>query len=102
MSILALFCSVDDFWQGFAPGWEASLLSSGVRQRRRAGQMHPSEILTLAIAFHTSHYRTFKAYYLEHVQVHWRAEFPHLLSYSRFVAVLPTLLVPLTAYLQTQ
>jgi Transposase DDE domain len=102
VSILDLFCSVDDFWQQFAPAWEAKLLADGVRRRRRAGQMHPSEVLTLLIWFHQSHYRTFKAYYTEHVQRHLCAEFPALLSYNRFVAVLPRVLVPLTVYLHTQ
>src|SRR5260221_4983990 len=103
MSILDLFCAVDDFWQTFAPQWEHDLLTSGRRQRRqRATALHPSELMTLVIAFHQSHYRTFKAYYTEHVQPHWQAEVPHLVSYPRFVALLPTILVPLTAYLHTQ
>lgn len=103
MSILDLFCSVDDFWQWFAPQWDADLLASARRQRRRrATALHPSELMTIVIAFHSSQYRTFKAYYTGHVLRHWRAEFPHLVSYQRFVALLPTILVPLTAYLQTQ
>lgn len=102
MSILDLYCSVDDFWQAFAPRWEHELLTTGQRRRLRTTALHPSEIMTLAIAFHQSHYRTFKAYYTEHVEQHWRAEFPHLVSYARFVALLPTILVPLTAYLHTQ
>lgn len=102
MSILALFCSVDDFWQRLAPQWEAELLADGVRRRRRTGQMALSEVMTLMIWFHQSHYRTFKAYYTEYVQVHLRAEFPHLVSYTRFVELMPRVLGPLTLYLQTQ
>jgi hypothetical protein len=103
MSILDLFCSADDFWQWFAPQWEPQLLACGQRQRRRrATALHPSEIMTIVIAFHASQYRTFKAYYTEQVLRHWRAEFPQLVSYPRFVALLPTILVPLTAYRQTQ
>jgi hypothetical protein len=46
MSILDLFCSVDDFWQWFAPQWEPQLLACGRRQRRRrATALHPSEPL---------------------------------------------------------
>ena len=58
--------------------------------------------MTIVIAFHQSQYRTFKAYYRQMVQGHWRGEFAHLVGYPRFVALLPTVLVPLTAYLQTQ
>ena len=102
MSILDLFCSVDDFWQQFAPQWQRGLLATGQRQRLRMATLHPSEIMTIVILFHQSPYRTFKAYYTEHVQGHLRAEFPHLVSYPRFVELMPTVLVPLTAYLHTQ
>jgi hypothetical protein len=102
MSILDLYCAVDDFWQAFAPHWQQDLLTAGQRRRLRRTALHPSELMTIVIAFHQSHYRTFKAYYTEHVQQHWRSEFPHLVSYARFVALLPTVLVPLTAYLHSQ
>jgi len=51
MSILELFCSVDDFWLQCAPAWQASLLSTGQRHRARATQMHPSEMMTILIWF---------------------------------------------------
>jgi hypothetical protein len=41
--------------------------------------------MTILIAFHQSHYRDFKAYYLERVLKSWRVEFPGLVSYTRFV-----------------
>jgi hypothetical protein len=78
------------------------LLASGARQRLRATRLHPSEIMTIAILFQQSHYRTFKAYYTEHVQMHLHSEFPQLVSYSRCVELLPTVLVPLIVYLHTQ
>lgn len=102
MSILDLFCSVDDFWQAFAPEWRQGLLATGARRRLRTGVMAPSELMTILVLFHQSHYRTFKAFYTEHVCRHLRAEFPALLSYTRFVELVPTLLVPLVAYLHTQ
>ncbi len=101
MSLLELFCDVDDFMLMFAPQWRVSQVAAG-KQRERAGQLCPSEVMTILIHFHQSHYRTFKAYYSEHVQVHLRQEFPHLVSYSRFVALMPGVLVPLLAYLQSR
>ncbi len=97
MSILELFCSVDDFWQQFAPNWHYDLLAAGQRQRLRPTQMYPSEMMTIMILFHQSHYRTFKAYYTEYVQRHLHREFPTQVSYQRFVELMPTLLVPLVA-----
>jgi hypothetical protein len=102
MRILDVFCSVDECWQAFAPGWEAQQLASGRRRRGRPARLHPSEIMTIVIWFHCSHSRTFKAYYTEHVQTHLRGEFPTLVSYPRFVELMPTVAVPLLAYLHQQ
>ena len=77
-------------------------MASGQRQRLRPTQMHPSEIMTMVILFQQSPYRTFKAYDTEYVQRHLRSEFPTLVSYSRFVELMPTVLVPLVTYLHTQ
>src|SRR5215469_9701711 len=96
MSVLELFCAVDDFMLSFAPQWQASQLQAG-KQRERAGQLGPSEVMTILIHFHQSHYRTF-TYYTEHVQVHLTKEFPHLVSYARFVALIPGMLIPFLAY----
>lgn len=102
MSILDLFCSVDAFWRVFEPQWERELLASGRRRRRRTTRLHPSEIMTIVILFQQSGYRTFKAFYTEYVQMHLRSEFPQLVSYNRFIELLPRVLVPLTVYLRTQ
>ncbi|MGZ3638327.1 MAG: IS982 family transposase [Ktedonobacterales bacterium] len=101
MSILDLYCSVDAFWQQFAPLWEREQIAAG-RCRRRATRLHPSEIITILILFQQSGYRTFKGFYTQYVQRHLRAEFPQLVSYQRFIELMPRVLVPLTLYLQTQ
>ncbi len=75
------------------------LLSGGGQRRQRAGQLSDSEALTIMIHFHQSQYRTFKAYYQEHVAVYLRGEFPHLISYGRFVQRMPRLLGWLCLYL---
>src|ERR1700730_5677115 len=101
MSVLELFCAVDDFWLDFEPQWKASRLQAG-KQRERPGQLCPSEVMTILIHFHQSHYRTFKAYYTEYVQVHLMSEFPRLVSYTRFVALIPQMRLPMLAYLQSR
>ncbi len=101
MSILDLFSSVDAFWQHFEPWWEQQQVAAG-RQRRRATRLHPSEIMTILILFQQSGYRTFKGYYTDYVQRHLHAEFPQLVSYTRFVALMPRVVIPLAVYLHTQ
>jgi len=101
MSLLELFVSVDDFCQVFLPFWESKLLADGRKKRRRAGQLSVSEIMTIIIYFHHSQYRNFKAYYTDHVCRHLRTEFPKLISYERFVILMPSVLGPLSAYLKS-
>lgn len=101
MSLLPLFCHVDDFCQAFYPHWQAKLVTPGVKSRDRKRRLSPSEIMTLVIHFHQSHYRDFKAFYTEHVQKHLRSEFPGLVSYNRFVEFMPSVLIPLCAYLRS-
>ena len=99
MSLLELYCAVDDFCKGMDEEQARRWLASGQAHRRRAGQLSDSEALTIMIHFHQSQYRNFKAYYQQHVQVYLQAEFPHLISYGRFVQRMPRLLGWLCLYL---
>jgi len=100
MSLLELFCSVDDFWQPFQQKWHQQWLNAGTVKRIRQSGLCESEVMTIVIHFHQSHYRNFKAYYTEHVMRHLRDEFPGLVSYPRFVELTPRVLIPLATYLQ--
>jgi hypothetical protein len=102
MSLLEWFCTVDDCWLAFAPPWKQTLLQSGQIKRQRGGQLVESEIMTILMHFHQSHYRDFKAFSTGHVLAHLRSDFPRLVSYSRFVSLIPSVLVPLAAYLETR
>lgn len=102
MNILPVFCDIDDFCQFFEPLWKQRLLASGERRRNRAGCLCLSEVMTIIVLFHTSSYRNFKAFYLEHVLKHYAGAFPHLVSYQRFVELMPSALVPLCGYLQSR
>ena len=97
-SLVELFCHVDDFCQGFLPVMERKMIHSGVRTRKRDRSLTVSEVMTLLILFHQSHYRNFKAYYLNYVLPQLRGEFPGLVSYTRFVDYIPSALIPLSAY----
>lgn len=100
MDIVALFCDIDDFCQRFAPWMQMHLLAG--RQRQRSSRMHLSEVMTILVLFHRQGYRTFKQFYLEHVCEHLCGEFPHLVSYNRFVELQGAALLPLCAYLKSR
>ncbi len=100
-SLEALFSHVDDFCKQFEPQWQQHLLSQGAVQRRRERSLCNSEIMTILIAFHQLGYRHFKAFYTHYVGVYWQRAFPGLVSYNRFVEWMPSVLLPLCAYLRS-
>ena len=93
-----IFCDVDDFCNVFIPQWELQLLNDGTKKRRRSSRMSSSEIMTIIISFHISHHRDFKNYYTGYVARFLKKDFPNLLSYTRFLEVMPSVLVPLCSY----
>jgi transposase len=99
-SLTELFCDVDDFCQSFLPVWRKQLVSAGAIERQRKRSLSVSEIMTILIHFHQSHYRDFKAYYTDYVLERLRREFPGVVSYTRFVEFIPSVLIPLCVYLR--
>jgi len=61
-----------------------------------------SEVMTILIWFHQSHYRDFKAFYTNHVLEHLSREFPDLVSYTRFVELIPGTLLPMCLYMYSR
>lgn len=57
---LNLFCDVDDFCKVFIPLWNMTLIQQGVIKRIREPRLSMSEMMTIIIHFHQSHYRDFK------------------------------------------
>jgi hypothetical protein len=99
-SLLLLFCHVDDFCKVFEPHWQKSLLDNGVKQRQRKLSLSLSEIMTILIIFHQYHNRNFKHFYLDFVCQYLHKEFPALPSYSRFVELTSSVIVPMAIYLK--
>lgn len=95
MELVSLFYLVDEFCKGFEPQWRSHLLSSGGVQRVRPSALSLSEILTIVIWFHSSNHKTFKPYYTDYVRVYLGADFPRLVSYSRFVELMSGACIPL-------
>ena len=103
MHIVSLFCEIDDFFLAFEK-YQArqQLPATACEKRGRPRRMHPSEVMTILVDFHQSRYRTFKDYYLKQVCLGLRWAFANLVSYNRFVALMPETLLPLSVYLYTR
>lgn len=100
-TLTMLFTLVDDFCKEFMPEFEKHLLTNGIKKRNRKGNLSTSEIMTICIHFHQSHFRTFKHYYNGYVRKYLCHLFPNLVSYERFVTLMKNVLVPLCCFLQS-
>jgi len=95
-----LYVEVDDCWKAFVKIFEKHLIEDGTRKRNRPCNLSISEIMTILITFQTSGFRTFKAFY-RYVLKHHRNDFPDLVSYDRFIYLIPRAVIPMFVYLQT-
>jgi len=98
MNLLHNFCEIDDFCNFFIPIMEEKLIGNCERKVRKP-RLCESEIITILVCFHQSGFRNFKHFYKNYVQVHWRKEFPCLVSYNRFVELMSSVLLVMIAYL---
>ena len=103
MRIISLFCEIHDFFLSYEKWHQMRCLPEAppIAPRGRPRKLHPSEVMTILIAFHQSGYRTFKHFYQRHVCVYWHKEFPALVSYTRFVQLKQEVLTLLRHYLST-
>ena len=100
--LVDIFCEIDDFCKSFEKQWTKQLLSDGKIKQVRESTLSMSEVMTIVVWFHISGYRTFKWYYKNYVCNQLRGEFPNLVSYNRFVELMPAVLMPLCVYLHTR
>jgi hypothetical protein len=103
LDVTQIFCDIDDFCQQFERHWQQHpQLPSMPGEKRSRSRMSLSEVMTIAIAFHGSGFRTFKDFYTLCVIPHWRKAFPNLVSYNRFVELMPWTLMLLCCFLRTR
>jgi hypothetical protein len=97
--IVEIFCDIDDYCKDFFKDISSYSLPNPKRKRHKKCRLSASEIMTIVVLFHLSHYRTFKDYYLECVTKNMTSYFPRLVSYNRFVEIMSSVFMPLTGYL---
>jgi Transposase DDE domain len=96
------FCAVDDFCKAFFKEAAAipRLATADLPRREQPERLSLSERMTLLILFHQKGFRNFKTFYNSYVCYYLRREFPYLVSYERFVALMPRTVLPFMALLQ--
>ena len=94
-NITAIFVFIDDFLRIYQES-EVRRMIKGKNRRDREGKMNLAEMMTIMICFHFSDFKTFKHYYIYYISVQYRCLFPNLISYNRFIEIMPKLLIPTT------
>jgi hypothetical protein len=99
--IIEIFVSVDDFHLEFEQEIQKHMIESkkpGSRNRRR--QLSDSEIISLLILFHYGQFTNFKSFYHHYVCIHLSDLFPDLVSYHRFVELMPRVALPMMLFVK--
>lgn len=98
--LITIFCDVDEFCKVYEEYCKKIMLidSTDNETKMLKTAMSISEIMTIAIYFHHSGYRCFKWYYQKYVCKELRKYFPKILSYNRFIEIMPSIITPLLVY----
>lgn len=103
MKLVEIFCEVDDFLHThFTHNPMRGCLLPDSRftsKRKRQTSLCVSEQIAIVIFFQLSGYKDFKHYYLNHILVERQQDFPTAVSYSRFITLMPRVLLPLAGFL---
>ncbi len=86
--ITELFCILDDFCKKFNESLEKALISNQKTKLKKSA-LSLSEAMTIVILFHQSGFRFFKYFYCQMIVPFWKSAFPKLLSYNRFIEIMP-------------
>lgn len=98
--ITAIFTCIDDFCKIYEKSEQHRLIPT-LKQRNRGTELSISEMLTIVVLFHLSPCKNFKYFYITHLKGCHRKDFPKLVSYNRFVQLMPRLFVPLCLLLHS-
>lgn len=99
--MIEIFVEVDDFFIEYSAEIRKLQLDSGLHAiRNRKTSLSESEMMTIFICFHLSHYTNFKAFYNHRVKAYWQDYFPGLVSYERFNCLQKRLIVPFVVLLK--
>jgi hypothetical protein len=95
--IIEIFSLADDFCKEYHKSMCEYTLGKVAKEQPRMSQ---SEVITIMIIFHMGGFRNMKHFYLYYIQIHMRGEFPHTVSYNRFVELMQASLLPMSGLLK--
>ncbi len=96
--ITDIFYLIDNFCIEFDKSVQKHILGN---KPRRKPTMNCSEVITLMVLFHSGGFRNMKHFYLHYVQKHLDHQFPHTVSYNRFVELMQAATLPMSVFMKT-
>lgn len=99
--LIEIFYNADEFCKEFVTMLAAKIKQIGnKKQRTRAGKLSLSEIITILIFYQLYGAEDFKHFYMNTMLRHYKKDFPDLVSYARFVRLIPRALCPMLMFLK--
>ena len=99
MELTTIFYHTDEFCKLFEKEFNTKILSKGNNKRNRACLLTLSEVMTIAIYYQISGYKTFKMYYKKSVKIASAFKLP---SYNRFLELQQLAIMPLAIFAKLQ
>ena len=96
--LIEIFYDCDEFCKVYTPWKQHQTLPLNVKHYSTQSALSQSEIMSILIFFHLSGIRCFKWYYQNFVCNYLKGYFPDLVSYNRFVELIPSVWHYLYAY----
>jgi len=97
--LVEIYVEIDDFCKANQEIIRKLLYESGLIKKAHPSRLSLSEVMTILIHYHQTYYKDFKHYYTEYVQQDLKRDFPDLVSYNRFVELIPRAFLPLCLFL---
>ena len=98
--IISVFYEIDNFCKEFIPYMEQQCIQTGDKPvpLELPSRLTLSEAMTICAVFHLSGYRTFKWFYQKLVLTNYKKFFPNIVSYNRFVELMPYTAFPMVFF----
>ena len=98
--IISIFYEIDNFCKKFIPYMEQQCIQDDGKpvSLELPSRLSLSEAMTLCAVFHLSGYRTFKWFYKKLVLKNYSKFFPGIVSYNRFVELMPYTALPMVFF----
>lgn len=98
MLTIKIYCQLDDFYKFFEKHIKTKSLPKSNKGRK--SKLTIPEIATILVLFHLSGYSNFKRFYKDYALIHLKDYFPDLVSYNRFVELIPSSITFLYTFLK--